>query len=179
MFYQRPSAGVTPLATGAVLQGDLGRSTGDPIAERAGPTARSIPAPGVGAGEVEQARHSPQVQNLRGHEETLIQLHNIVIIFRKLTQKIYDEQNVKNVNKNSIKKQLIKKIFFFVCAAGHVRSSFPNQRWKPRPLHLKRGVLITGLPGNSKNCFEHLSVARVVGIFPFLGAISSGHISPI
>ena len=109
---------MTPLATGAVLQGDLGRSTGDPIAERAGPTARSIPAPGVGAGEVEQARHSPQVQNLRGHEETLIQLHNIVIIFRKLTQKIYDEQNVKNVNKNSIKKQLVKKIFFLSVLQG-------------------------------------------------------------
>ena len=97
MFYQRPSTGVTPLAAGAVLQGDLGRSTGDPIAER-------VPAPAVGAGEVEQARRSPQVQNLRGHEETLTQLHNILIIVRKLTQKIYDEQNVKNVNKNSIKK---------------------------------------------------------------------------
>ena len=48
LFYQRPSAGVTPLAAGAVLQGDLGRSTGDPTAERAGPSALQHPSPGSG-----------------------------------------------------------------------------------------------------------------------------------
>lgn len=39
--HQGPSTGVAPLAFGVVLQGDLGRSVGTLVAERAGPLGSS------------------------------------------------------------------------------------------------------------------------------------------
>lgn len=50
--HQGPSAGVTPLATGAVLQGDLEGSVGAPVAEGAGSHRGSeSPTAGRGYGE--------------------------------------------------------------------------------------------------------------------------------
>lgn len=43
--HQGPSAGVAPLAIGAELQGDLGRSMGALVAKRTGPPALQRPIP--------------------------------------------------------------------------------------------------------------------------------------